>query len=85
MLLSVGLLLAGAVAGWLAVDLRPDLRASLASAKDDPETAIMLAYQLTMLTGQTALSDLQNGRYPDVTLEDFAQFAARTMPRESAA
>ncbi|MBJ7596352.1 MAG: stage II sporulation protein M [Candidatus Dormibacteraeota bacterium] len=28
-LLSLGLLLAGAVAGWLAVDLRPDLRASL--------------------------------------------------------
>jgi uncharacterized membrane protein SpoIIM required for sporulation len=31
-LLSVGLLLAGAVAGWLAVDLRPDLRASLVPA-----------------------------------------------------
>jgi uncharacterized membrane protein SpoIIM required for sporulation len=28
-LLSLGLLVAGAVAGWLAVDLRPDLRASL--------------------------------------------------------
>ncbi|MHB8533714.1 MAG: stage II sporulation protein M [Solirubrobacteraceae bacterium] len=28
-LLSVGLLVAGVVAGWLAVDLRPDLRASL--------------------------------------------------------
>ncbi len=28
-LLSLGLLLAGVVAGWLAVDLRPDLRASL--------------------------------------------------------
>jgi len=31
-LLSLGLLLAGAVAGWLAVDLRPDLRASLVPA-----------------------------------------------------
>jgi uncharacterized membrane protein SpoIIM required for sporulation len=28
-LISLGLLLAGAIAGWLAVDLRPDLRASL--------------------------------------------------------
>ncbi len=28
-LISLGLILAGAVAGWLAVDLRPDLRASL--------------------------------------------------------
>jgi len=28
-LLSLGIMLAGAVAGWLAVDLRPDLRASL--------------------------------------------------------
>ena len=28
-LLSLGLMVAGAVAGWLAVDLRPDLRASL--------------------------------------------------------
>ena len=31
-LLSLGLMLAGAVAGWLAVDLRPDLRASLVPA-----------------------------------------------------
>ncbi|MDQ6855884.1 MAG: stage II sporulation protein M [Candidatus Dormibacteraeota bacterium] len=31
-LLSLGLLLAGAIAGWLAVDLRPDLRASLVPA-----------------------------------------------------
>ena len=31
-LISVGLLLAGAIAGWLAVDLRPDLRASLVPA-----------------------------------------------------
>ena len=62
-----------------------DLRAALAKAKDDPRTGIMLAYQLTMLTGQTALSDLQNDRYPDVKLESFAQFAARTMPRRVAA
>jgi len=33
------------------------------------------------LTGQTALSDLQNGRYPDVQLETFDAFAARTLPK----
>ncbi len=62
-----------------------DLRAAMAKAKDDPQTAVMLAYQLTMLTGQTALSDLQNGRYLDVKLERFGQFAARTMPRAATA
>ncbi len=38
-----------------------------------------------MLTGQTALSDLQNDRYPDAKLESFARFAARTLPRQVAA
>ena len=62
-----------------------DLRVALAEAKDDLQTAIMLAYQLTMLTGQMALGGLQNGRYPDFELERFDQFAARTMPRATAA
>ena len=62
-----------------------DLRAALAKAKDDPQAAVMLAYQLTMLTGQTALSDLQNDRYPDLELESFTRFAARTLPRAAAA
>ena len=56
-----------------------DLRAAMAAA--DPQNKVKLAYLLYMLTGQTALSDLQNDRYPDVKLESFAQFAARTMPR----
>jgi uncharacterized protein YbjT (DUF2867 family) len=56
------------------------LRAAMAAAKDDPMTAVMLAYQLYMLTGQTALSDLQNDRYPDVKLESLARFAARSLP-----
>lgn len=60
------------------------LRAAIANAKDDPRTAIMLAYQLTMLTGRTALSDLQNGRYPGLELETFAAFAARTMASPAA-
>ena len=65
-----------------------DLRAALAAAAQDasdPFKAVMLAYQLTMLTGQTALSDLQNARYPDVRLERFAQFDAQALPAAVAA
>ncbi len=65
-----------------------DLRAAMAEAHKDasnPVKAVMLAYKLTMLTGQTALSDLQNDRYSGLMLESFAQFAARTMPRRAAA
>ena len=64
-----------------------DLRAATAAAKagGDPQTAVMLAYQLYMLTGQTALSDLQNDRYPDMKLDSFAQFAARALPGAAAA
>ena len=65
-----------------------DLRAALVAARairGSPFEAVMLAYQLYMLTGQTALADLQNDRYPDVQLESFARFAARTMPRAAAA
>ncbi len=61
-----------------------DLRAAMAEAKQDtsnPYRAVMLAYNLYMLTGQTALGDLRNGRYPDVHLETFSTFAARALPR----
>ncbi len=64
------------------------LRAAMMEAARDvsnPFKAVMLAYQLYMVTGQTALSDLQNHRYPDVQLESFAQFAGRTLPRRAAA
>jgi uncharacterized protein YbjT (DUF2867 family) len=57
-----------------------ELRAALAAAakdKSNPFQTVMLAYQLYMLTGQTALTDLQNDRYPDLKLESFAQFSAR--------
>jgi uncharacterized protein YbjT (DUF2867 family) len=60
-----------------------DLRAAKAAADKDtanPFMAVMLAYQLYMLNGQTALTDLQNERYPGVKLERFAEFAARTLP-----
>ena len=59
------------------------LRAAKAEAEKDatnPYGAVMLAYLLYMLNGQTALSDLQNDRYPDVKLETFADFAARNLP-----
>ena len=65
-----------------------DLRAAKAEAHKDtsnPFKAVMLAYQLYMLTGQTALSGLQNERYPGLKLESFAQFAARTLPSQVAA
>lgn len=52
-----------------------DLRAAMATA--DPQKRMMLAYLLYMTNGQTALADLQNGRYPDLKLERFADFAAR--------
>ena len=59
-----------------------DLRTALAEAKNDkanPSKAVMLGYVLCMLTGNTALTDLQNGRYPDVILETFAEYAARAI------
>jgi uncharacterized protein YbjT (DUF2867 family) len=59
-----------------------ELRAAMGEAKKDaanPFKAVMLAYQLYMLNGQTALSDLQNERYPDLKLESFAGFAARVL------
>lgn len=63
------------------------LRAAKSQAEQDssnPFQAIMLAYQLYMLNGQTHLSDLKNTRYPDVKLEGFAAFAARTLSRAAA-
>ena len=60
-----------------------DLRTALGAAHENssnPYGAVMLAYLLYMLTGQTALSDLQNDRYPDVRLESFADFAAHNLP-----
>ena len=51
-----------------------DLRAAMAAA--GPEKRVMLAYLLYMTNGQTALSDLQNDRYPDLKLGTFADFAA---------
>ena len=64
-----------------------DLRAAMAGAAKDmsnPFKAVMLAYQLTMLTGQTALSGVQTDRYPGLKLESFAQFAARALPHRAA-
>jgi uncharacterized protein YbjT (DUF2867 family) len=65
-----------------------ELRAALAAAAKDrsnPFQAVMLAYQLYMLTGQTALTDLQNQRYPKIKLESFAEFTARQLTQTVAA
>jgi uncharacterized protein YbjT (DUF2867 family) len=55
-----------------------DLRAMIAKA--DPQKQVMLAYLLYMTNGQTALSDLQNDRYPDIRLESLADYMARALP-----
>ena len=54
-----------------------DLRGAMAAA--DPQKRVMLAYLLYMLTGQAALMDLQNDRYPDLKLDGFANFAAQKL------
>lgn len=59
-----------------------DLRAAMAAA--DPNKRVMLAYLLYMTNGQTALTHLQNDLYPDLKLENFAEFASRTMARKAA-
>lgn len=45
----------------------------------DPGQAIMLAYQLYMLNGQTSLDNLQSDRYPDLRLQDYASFIAERL------
>jgi nucleoside-diphosphate-sugar epimerase len=54
-----------------------DLRSAMAAA--DPQKRVMLAYLLYMLTGQAALTNLQNDRYPDLKLGGFADFAAQKL------
>ncbi len=55
-----------------------DLRAAMAAA--DAQKQVMLAYLLYMTNGQTALTDLQNDRYPDMRFEHFAEFIAHNLP-----
>jgi uncharacterized protein YbjT (DUF2867 family) len=55
-----------------------DLRAMIAKA--DPQKQVMLAYLLYMTNGQTALSDLQNDRYPDIRLQGLADYMAQALP-----
>lgn len=50
------------------------LRAALAIA--DGQDKIMLGYALYMANGQTALSDVQNGRYPEIRLQTFKEVLA---------
>ena len=44
----------------------------------DPMAVVPALYQLYMITGRTALSDLQNARYPDLRPENYRQFLQRT-------
>ena len=61
----------------MAMGSEDDLRAAMAKA--DPQKKVMLAYLLYMTNGQTALTKLQNDRYPDVHFESLADFAARNV------
>lgn len=56
-----------------------DLRTAIAAAAD-PQKKVMLAYLLYMTNGQTALSNLQNDRYPEMQFESFTQFVASNLP-----
>ncbi|MGV7123142.1 NmrA family NAD(P)-binding protein [Sphingopyxis sp. 550A] len=49
-----------------------DLRKAMETA--DPQSRVFYAYQLYMMNGQTALDDLQNGRYPNISLTRFEDF-----------
>ena len=60
-----------------------DLRSAMAAA--DPQKKVMLAYLLYMTNGQTALSDLQNSRYPDIQFERFADYVALHLPAHAKA
>lgn len=53
-----------------------DLRSAMAIVRTDPFQAVMLAYHLYMLNGQTSLDDLQSDRYPDLKLQPFVSFLA---------
>lgn len=57
-----------------------DLRARIDQARHADPTSmawIPLVYLLFMVTGQTSLDDLQNGRYPDLRPETFDRVARR--------
>ncbi len=55
-----------------------DLRAWISDRREEGETTAAMygTYQLYMLTGQTALDDLQNDRYPDIEPVTLAQLPA---------
>jgi hypothetical protein len=59
-----------------------ELRAAIAAARTAGATAedvVMQVYLLYMLTGQTALTDLQNERYPEVVPQTLADLAQRAL------
>lgn len=61
-----------------------DLRAQLEDARSrgDVNTQVGLAYALYMTNGQTAVTDPQNARYPDISADTFGDVAGRALARE---
>lgn len=65
-----------------------DLRERIRTARRAGAAAtdvVMDVYMLYMITGQTALDDLQNARYPDIRPQTFAEVARRALGRTAAA
>jgi hypothetical protein len=52
--------------------------------ESNPQAAVMPAYQLYMLTGQTSLEDVQSTRYTDIKLMPFSDFLAENVPASAA-
>ena len=52
-------------------------------SEPDPGKAVMLAYQLTMANGRTALDDPQSERCLDIKLKPLSQFMAEQLSGSS--
>ena len=64
-----------------------DIRSLLDDARrrGDVATQTGMAYMLYMTTEQTAVTDPQNARYPDITVDRFEDVAGRALTTPSAA
>ncbi|MBJ7341535.1 NmrA family NAD(P)-binding protein [Mycolicibacterium sp.] len=63
-----------------------EIRAQLEDARSrgDFNTQVGMAYALYMTNGQTAVTDAQNGRYPDISADTFGDVAGKALAKEHA-